>query len=171
MTTNKKVEEAAENLGINEEMTQEEEFDLVTGFLKAAETLSEETKTYKVRRGKKVLFSFRLHALSEPEMKQALKKSTTYMPNPKGKRLPPIEKERDQVKYNSYIIYLATVDEDRAKIWDNPELKQKLGVMESYELIDKVLRPGDKDEVINLIDELCGYGEDDLSDIDIAKNS
>lgn len=171
MDTKKKFEEAAENLGINEEMSEQEEFDLVTGFLKAAEDLSNRTKVIVIQRNGKKFFKFRIRAISEHEMNAARKKATSYMANPKNKKLPPIEKDHNYVDFKSYLIYLATVDEDKAKLWDNPELKNKFDVMEGYNLVDKVLLPGEKDDIIEVIDELIGYSDDEYSnDIDIAKN-
>ena len=171
MEKNKKVAEATEALGIDENLSEDEEFDLISGFLKAADSLAEMTKNIVIRRQGKTLLKFRIRPISELDMKSAKKKATTYMPNPNNKKLPAIVKDRDEVVYNSYIIYLATVPEDRAQLWDSRDLRAKLGVDEGYELVDKVLLPGEKDAIIEQIDELCGYGDSVTNDIDTAKNS
>lgn len=176
-TKEKKYEEAVESLGLNEDMSAEEEFDIMANFLKAAEMVEKETKTIEIRRKGELLLRFKIRAVTGPDMRRAQKAATTYIPNPKMKKLK-IESDRDQVVYESYIIYIATVEEDRKKLWDNTALKQKFNVMQGHELIDKVLLPGEKDAVIDQINTLSGYntddeGEEEIShdDTEIAKNS
>ena len=89
-----------------------------------------------------------------------------------------VESDRDPVVYESYLIYLATVEEDKKKYWDNQKLKDKFDVMQGYELVDKVLLPGEKDAVIDQINILSGYNLDEdedegvpRDDTEIAKNS
>lgn len=176
-TKENKYEEALDNLGLNEDMSAEEEFDIMANFLKAAEMIESKTKKIDIRRDGQLLLRFSIHAVTGPDMKRAQKAATSYIPNPKMKKLK-IESDRDQVVYESYIIYLATVDEDKKKYWENPELKKRFDVMQGYELIDKVLLPGEKDMVIDAINELSGYNADDdeeedtpRDDTEIAKNS
>ena len=146
--------------GIPENMTAEAEFDLVEGFLKAVEfkTDEENIKNIEIRRNGKHFFSFRVHPLSEADLQKAKKSATTYMPNPAGKQFPAIEKATSKVVYNSNVIYLATVEEDKKQLWDNKELQNKLGVMMGYELIDKALMAGEKDMIIDVIEGISGYG-------------
>ena len=169
-----KQQEAREALAMEDPMTEEEEIDYITGFLKAAEMLEETIKKIRIERKGQLLFTFKIHALSEDDMMRARKMATTYMPNPINRKLPKVEKDFNKPLANSCLIYLATTDEDKKRLWDNPKLKEKLGVVGmGYDLIDKVLTPGEKAGVIEQIDELCGYTDDEgeeLSDIDIAKN-
>ena len=176
-------QEARETLAMESDMTEQEELDYVAGFLKAAEMLKEETKTIRIERKGQLLFSFKIHALSEQDMTRAQKMATTYTKN-KNKKLPDVKKDFDKALGTSCLIYLATVDEDRQRLWDNVQLKNALmsaGILSKdfvgmgYDLIDKVLSPGEKNRVIEEIDKLCGYSEDEdeyerLSDIDLAKN-
>ncbi len=180
MSTNNelKQEKARETLGMPDNLSTEEDIDYIAGFLKAAEMIENSVKTVRIERKGQLLFTFKVHALSEQDMSDARKMATTFMRNPRGKKLPPIEKEFNSALANSCIIYLATVDEDKKRLWDNQKLKEKLDVIGTgYELIDKVLLPGEKSAVIDVIDDLCGYsGDDELdsdeadNDIDIAKN-
>lgn len=178
-----KQQEAREALAMEDNMTEQEELDYVAGFLKAAEMLKEETTKIEIRRKGQLLFTFKIHALSEQEMSRAQKMATTYTKN-KNKKLPDVKKDFDKALGTSCLIYLATVDEDRQRLWDNVQLKNALmsaGILSKdfvgmgYDLIDKVLSPGEKNMVIEEIDKLCGYSEDEdeeetLSDIGIAKN-
>ena len=146
--------------GIPENMTAEEEFDLVEGFLKAVEFKTDEKniKNIEIRRNGNFLFSFRVHPLSEADLQKAKKSATTYMPNPAGKQFPPVEKATSKVVYNSNVIYLATVEEDKKQLWDNKDLQKKLGAIQGYELIDAALMAGEKDMIIDVIEQISGYG-------------
>lgn len=175
MDKEKKVAEAKEALGIDENFTQEEEFDYISGFLKAAEVFEEIEKTVEIRRAGELLLKFNVHPYSIKDIDAAKKKATTYGKNPRGPKYPNIVKSYNQDVAESYLIYLSTCDADRAKYWDNPKFKERFDVMEGYELIDKVLLPGEKQNIIQLLDTLGGYDEDneqeETNDIDIAKNS
>ena len=181
-TKEKKYEEAVEALGLPDEMSADEEFDIMAGFLKAAEMVENKTKKVEIKRNGELLLRFRVHAVTGPDMRRAQKAATSYIPNPKMKKLK-IESDRDQVVYESYIIYLATVEEDRKNLWDNAKLQKQFDVMQAHELIDKALLPGEKDKVLDIINELSGYKADDdeeeeengkegsRDDTEIAKNS
>lgn len=77
------------------ENRKEAEYDLVKSLLEAAEFKVAEDNVTQVdmKRNGKFLFSVNLHPISEPDARLARKKATLYMPNPNGKKLPPIEKD------------------------------------------------------------------------------
>lgn len=164
MANKKTVEET----GIPEDMTREQEYNLLEGLLKAA-SFTEKLTPVRIERDGQHMFTFHVHGLSEKDKMDAYKKATTYMANPAGKHLPQIEKETPNELYRSYIIFLATSEEDKQKIWGNKELKQQLGVLRSAETIDLLLLAGEKDAVVDLIAELSGFGAQ-LSTEEFAKN-
>lgn len=160
-TKEQKLQEAQEAIGVDTEaMSTEKEFDLIGGFLRAAEMIKGETTPIEIRRNGELLIKFNIHALTAHDLKAAKKKATTMMPNPANKKLPPIEKSSDRVIYESYLIYLATTAEDRANLWDNPEIKKQFNVMEGYELIDVALYAGEKSRIIDAIDTISGFDGD-----------
>lgn len=175
MSTKEKVENAREATAMDA-VSKEEEFDYISGFFRAAELITENTTPIVIQRDGVKLFEFSVHALTGNDARTAKKKASTYMPNPNNKKLPPIVKEINEIIYQSYLIYLATTAEDRKKYWDNSVLRDKFGVMEGYELIDKVLLPGEKAKVLDEIDTLSGYGFSDMdeeeedNEIETAKN-
>ena len=175
MDKEKKVAEAKEALGIDENLTQEEEFDYVAGFLKAAEVFEKKEKTIEIRRDGELHFRFNVHPYSTKDVEAAKKKGTTYVKNPKGPKYPAIAKGYSSEDAESYLIYLSTCDADRAKLWDNPKFKERFNVMEGYQLIDKVLLPAEKQNIIQVLDSLGGFDDDEeqqeTNDIDVAKNS
>ena len=116
-----------------------------------------------------------IHPLSDADMRMARKKSTIYMPHPNNKKLPPIEKDRDEAKYASWIIYLATTAEDQQKIWGNPAVMQKYGLMQPVESIDVLLTFGEKDflgtEVLNISGQNEDSDEETMSEEDFRAGS
>lgn len=71
--------------------------------------------------------------------------------------------DTNAVKYRDALIYQATVEEDRAKLWDNKKawevMRDKgLQIMNGLDVIEYSLKAGEKDAVIDEIDKLSGYG-------------
>lgn len=164
------------------ENRQEAEYDLLTALLEAAsyKTDEENIVEFELRRNKKLLFTVRVHPLGDQEVKLARKKATTYMPNPNGRKLPPIEKEFDLTKFKSWMIYLATTEEDQQRIWGNPEFMKRKNLQQPYESIDEMLKSGEKDEIFLVITDISEMdedgnpmtsdGEEGMSDTEFAKN-
>jgi hypothetical protein len=152
----------------------EAEYDLVKALLEASEFKTDEdaVQEVEIKRGGKYLFTVHLHPISEPDATMARKKSTVYMPNPNGKKLPPIEKERNTAKFNSWLIYLATTEEDQEKIWGNRAIMEKFNLAQPYESIDCLLTLGEKQKLVELVMDLSGLSDDEeeIKEEEYAKN-
>jgi hypothetical protein len=150
------------------------EYDLVKSLLAAAEyrTSEESVQEVDIKRAGRFLFTVHVHPVSENDSIQARKHATTYMKNPAGKKLPPIEKERDTTKFNSWLIYLATTEEDQEKIWGNRAIMEKYNLAEPYESIDILLTLGEKQQLLELILDISGLSddEDEVTTEEYAKN-
>lgn len=151
------------------------EYDLVKSLLEAADfkTAEESITRVDIKRSGKFMFAVELHPISEPDARLARKKATVYMPNPNGKKLPPIEKDFDTSKFNSWLIYLATTEGDQQKIWGNPTIMQKFGLAQPYESIDVLLTLGEKRKLADLVTEISGLDDDEEENVDeeeFAKN-
>lgn len=143
------------------------EDDILGGLLAAAsyQDCEEETARVEIARQGTVYFAFRIRPLSEEEYNQCRKKCTKYVRSKQnGLRVP---ENVDMVLYRSELIYLATVEEDRKKLWNNTQAWKQLGVVNGAYLIDRVLKAGEKDRVCDLIDQISGYSD---SMEDTAKN-
>lgn len=157
----------------NINVTEENEMDLITGLLKAAEYKTEVSQTLNIQRNGQKLFKFDIRPLSFDEITDCRKRATTYMPNPGGASLPLIEKSVSNADYMAWQIYIATVQEsDGTKFWDNPALKEGLNkaghmVMTQAEIIKEILTAGELEAVSDKIEELSGSG---TNVIDYAKN-
>lgn len=145
------------------ENRKEAEYDLVTSLLEAAnyKTAENSITEVEIKRNGKFLFYVHIHPIGDQDTKFARKKSTIYMPNPQGKKLPPIEKERDSSRFGSWMIYLATTEEDQQKIWGNPSIMQKFSLAQPVESIDVLLTVGEKSKLLDVIMEISGLNDDD----------
>lgn len=139
------------------------EYDLVTSLLAAADFKQDEDQITEVeiKRAGRFLFSVHIHPISDPDARFARKKATTYAKNPNGKHYAPIEKEFNNAKFGSWLIYLATVEKDQQEIWGNPEIMRKLGLMEPWESIDALLTLGEKRALLEQVTKISGMDDDD----------
>lgn len=158
----------------SQEIIDRSEEDIINSLLAAADYKEDEEsqKLVEIKRNGKLLFSFHIRPLGEPELQRIRKQSTPYYPNPEGKRLPKIEGDIRYGEFKSRKIYEATVEADREKMWDNPALKRGLkakgiDIMENWEIIDAVLMAGEKNVLSDAIDDISGY---DMDLTEYAKN-
>lgn len=165
MTNEEKVTGVPENMGV------EEEYNLLEGLLSAAGYVEELTPV-RIERNGKHMFTFHVHAVSEKDKMEAHRKATTYMKNPAGAHLPQVEKETPSELFRSWLIYIATSEEDKQNVWGNKELKKQLNVLRGVDTIDLLLKAGEKDAVLDLIAELSGFGmgSNSVTTDEFAKN-
>lgn len=160
-TTEPTKEERVEAARMNEN-------DLLDGLLTAAGYKDDEDETVEIviNRHGRDLFAFRIHPLSEEDFQKCRKKCTKYIKSKAqaGLRIP---EEVDAVRYRCMLIYTATVDEDRTKVWDNKQLWKKMDLATGVEAVDVLLKAGEKNAVCEKLDEISGY---EVSPEDVAKN-
>lgn len=147
-----------------ETLSQEEvlmnEDELLRGLIEAG-TEKEKESAYKriqIKRGGVLKFEFRIRPISEEESLACHDHATKFAPRKRGQ--PKREIETNLAKFRSWLIYTATVDEDRAKTWDNKKAQEALNVLTGVDMIDMVLLSGEKDRVIDEINEISGYNDD-----------
>lgn len=157
-----------------QEYLRRNEGDILSGLLEAAGYKDCEDETYPVEiiRGGRVLFSFRIRPLSELEYSKCREKHTKYTRNRAMGNVRVVDKA-DATGYRSELIYQATVPEDREKVWNNQAAWKALNVVTGIDLIDKVLKAGEKDRLCDRVDEISGYGAEEIkadSEVESAKN-
>lgn len=145
----------------NEVFENVNEGDLIQGILAAVR--AEESYVVDVLRNGKVFLSFRIRPLSEAEFQRCREQNTRYKAAKQfgGIKLP---EKTDTVGYRSALIIAATIEEDRKKLWNNTQLLEGLQVVRATEAVDKVLRSGEKDRIVERIEEISGYADPDDSD-------
>ena len=143
------------------------ESDILEGLLKTASFKSDDSEIHPVEitRNGEVTLSFRIHPLSEDDFMACRKRHTKYKKNRQAGGIK-VADEVDASAYRSAVIYEATVEEDRRKIWDNKAAWEKLDVIAGYQLVERVLKGGEKDAIYDKIEEISGYGSVE----EIAKN-
>lgn len=141
----------------------EAEYDLVTALLEAADyrNSDEEILEVEISRRGKFLFTVRIHPLSDSDVKHAQKQAGVYKPNPTNKKLGKVKVDQDNAKLASWLIYLATIEEDQEKIWGNKQLMSKYGLMENWESIDTLLKKGEKDGLLEKVFEISDMNDDE----------
>ena len=128
-------------------------------------TDEDETATIEVIRKGKVAFSFRIRPLGEDEYLKCRKENTTYKRNKSvGTR---VAESVDTGRYRSQLIYMATVEAEREKLWDNRKAWDRFAVLNGIDLIEAVLRAGEKDQILDKLDEISGYS---MTAAETAKN-
>ena len=157
-------EESKTQMRANEE-------DFIQGLLEAADFKTNDTQKIEIARNGKVLFTFTVRALSTDEYDACRKRHTKYVRNKQlGLKMP---EETDRNALNNALIYLATIEQDQERLWDNPKVWKSLEskgtvVVTGTDVIDFTLKPGEKDKVIEIISRISGYEDDNLEEV--AKN-
>lgn len=144
------------------------EEDFIQGLIDAAEFGCEETQRVEIIREGRLFFAFRIRPLSSEEYDKCRKRHTKYVRNRQfGMKLP---EDTDKVKYQSALIYEATVPEDRKILWDNRKVwnainAKKDRIMNGLDVIECALKAGEKDKILEAIDKLSGYESDNLEEV------
>lgn len=134
------------------------EEDILRGLLDAAEERKRAEYTVQIYRKGELKFSFRIRPLLESEYEECRREATRYEPVKRlGGLMVPVD--TDAVHYRNLLIYRATVPEDRKRLWDNKKAWELLGVASGPDMINEVLLAGEKDQIVEKIDELSGYGQ------------
>ena len=145
------------------------ENDILQGLMDACADLKQETALIQVVRKEKTYFQFHIRPLSEAEYEKCRKKHTKFIRNRQiGVTMPG---DTDNVKYRADLIYTATTDEDREKTWDNKQLWSALtdrgvDILTGLDVIDAVLKSGEKDQIVDQIDKLSGYKDSNLEEVE-----
>lgn len=150
----------------------ENEIDYLTGLLDAADDVGRETKKIEIVRNGKTYFAFSIHALPDETLYEIRKKYTKYVKNKRtGTK---VAEGVDSAKLRSSMIYNATIAEDQEKLWDNKQVQEALRrrgkhIINALDVIDAVLLPGEKENILAVLDELSGYDTEETK-VETAKN-
>ena len=139
------------------------EYDLVKALFEAADYKTNEDNIVEIdiTRNGKFLFALHIHPIGDDDVAKANKEAAIMVRNPNGRHLPKIQADSDKSKYKSWLIYLATTEEDQRQIWGNPELMRKVNAFQPWETIDKLLLVGDKAKLLEKITEISGLDDDE----------
>lgn len=127
------------------------------------------TEKIEVKLGQ-VVFSFRIRPLSEKEWDGCRERNTRYAKNRRlgGMRLP---ESTNTTGYHTDLIYTATVDEDREKLWDNKRLWAAVNALTGRDMVDKLIPfAGKKQAIVDRIEAISGYDDEDDNYGETVKN-
>ena len=143
------------------------EYDLVSALLQSAEFKTDDDSIHEVeiKRAGKFLFTVHLHPIGDPDARTARKKATTYAPHPNGKKYGLTEKDFNNAKFGSWLIYLSTTEKDQQTIWGNAAIMQKYNLMEPYESVDVLLTMGEKRKLLDLVTKISGMDDDEDEEV------
>ena len=145
---------------------EQDEKSIVKALLEAADY-----KTGNEDNTKKIFVKKQSGGLSQSEIQAAAKKATKQIPNPAGPKYPKISGERSTTEYHNNLIYTATVDEDKQRIWGNNDIKQKFNIFDDADCVDILLNAGTKSKIVDEVLKLSGFdGEDIVDEEDYIKN-
>jgi hypothetical protein len=92
----------------------------------------------------------RFRKQSDADIEAATRRATAWVANPDVPGGPRVERV-NQARMRAWVIYNATVAEDRAKYWDRKEVIQKLRAGNGVDVVEALLDAGEKLQAVNVI--------------------
>ena len=138
------------------------EQDIVNALLEAGSWRKDETRReIIIRRNDRDVFTFNIEPVDEDTFRKCRRQNTRN----KGKRT----EELDDARFLSQLIFTATVEEDKDRLWRNTAIQKKLNVQNAVDVVNYVLKPGEKTKIAEVIADISGYEDEDTLD-DLIKN-
>lgn len=138
------------------------EQDIVSALLEAGSWRKDNViREVQIVRDEQIKFSFKVESLTEDEWRKCRRQNT----NNKGRRT----EELDESRFLSQIIYEATVEEDKQRLWRNREVWKKLGVASGIDVVNQILKPAEKAKIVEVISNISGYDDEENLD-EMIKN-
>ncbi|MBR3381685.1 MAG: hypothetical protein IKO05_02235 [Selenomonadaceae bacterium] len=133
------------------------ESDITAALLEAASYhMTDETQPVVIKRKGKIIFEFTVRGLDEDEWAKCRRQNLVN----RGLRTEEIKQSR----FNSQVIYEATIDEDKERLWKNKDAWAKLNVASGIDMVNAILWPGEKNALVEIIGRLSKY-EIDAEDL------
>lgn len=138
------------------------EQDIVNALMEAGSWRKDETRReIIIRRNDRDVFTFNIEPVDEDTFRKCRRQNTRN----KGKRT----EELDDARFLSQLIFTATTEEDKNRLWRNAAIQKKLNVQTAIDVVNYVLKPGEKTKIAEVIADISGYEDEDTLD-DIIKN-
>lgn len=161
--TKDRIEEKEFSADENKSQIRAFEDDIISGLLAAADYAKDESRKIEIVREvdgvKKVFFTFHIRPLSPEEIERCRKRSTKYVKNKNlGIKMP---EDTDTVKYRNLLIYTATTEEDKERLWDNKRVWESFSkkgeeIVTGSEVVGLTLKAGEMAKIVDVIDEING---------------
>ena len=112
-------------------------------------------RTVVIRRNEKELFKFRIEPIDEDTWMKCRRQNLRN----KGRR----NEELDDARFLAQVIYEATAPEDK-HLWKNDAVLKKLNVASGIDVVNYVLKPAEKSQIVEVISKISGYDDDETID-------
>ena len=149
---------------MDEETVQEYEGDLMGAILRASGYKQDESEQRRIniKRNGVVLLTFNVRPLDDEEFKTCRDKNLKEKSGKFGVRTEKLDRKR----FLNQAIYMATVADEKTggvKLWDykKNELWAKLNVASGVDAVGAILKPGEKESVYDVIEQISGYTDDE----------
>lgn len=123
----------------------------------ATETTRGENEEVTVKRRSGTVLAFHIHPLLETDYLECRDLATPRTRRSSNNSLG-IPDEMNIPRYRCLLILAATTEEDKKRLWQQPALWSQLGVLNAQDAIERCLRAGEKQRIVQRIDEISGYG-------------
>lgn len=154
---------------MDDNTVQEYEGDLMGAILRASSYKQDESEQRRINitRNGVVLFQFFVRPLDDEEFKLCRDKNLKEKSGKFGVRTEKLDRKR----FLNQAIYTATVPDEKTgvKLWDfnKAELWPKLSVASGVDAVGAILKPGEKESVYDVIEQISGYTDDEKITDDI----
>lgn len=118
----------------------------------AAYRTEEQLREITIVRGEQALFKFRIHGLTEDEFVRCRRQNTKN----RGRR----DEEINWIRYSAQVVYEATVVDDKKLLWQNHEVRDRLGVSSAVDVVLKVLTPAERAKIVEAVESISGFDDD-----------
>lgn len=134
-----------------------DESNIVDALLNAAAFRSETNlREVVIKRGAIEMFRFKIHGVDEDTVNKCRKLATKN----RGRR----DETVDWLRNAANLIYEATVDDDKKRLWNNREVWQRLDCVTGSDVVMKCLTPAERAKIVEVIENISGYDDDGLDD-------
>ena len=144
---------------ISEEQLAKFDGDIAAALIEASEYNigSDKRRKINIQRNGKSLFSFTIEPVDEETMRRVRRENLKN----RGKRTEELIGER----FVAQLIYEATIEEDKNRLWRNREVQERLNVASGADVVQKVLTPAERSKLEDVLIEIGSYNDDGLDEM------
>ena len=146
-------------MAISDEQLAKIDNDIAAALIEASEYNmgADKQRKINIQRNGKSLFSFTIEPVNEETMRRVRREN---MKN-RGRRNEELIGER----FVAQLIYEATIEEDKNRLWRNREVQERLNVASGADVVQKVLTPAERSKLEEVLIEIGSYDSDGLDEM------
>lgn len=144
---------------ISDEQLAKLDNDIAAALIEASEYNigTDKRRKINIQRNGKPLFSFTIEPVDEETMRRVRRENLKN----RGRRTEELIGER----FVAQLIYEATIEEDKNRLWRNREVQERLNVASGTDVVQKVLTPAERSKLEEVLIEIGSYDSDGLDDL------